>query len=76
MSLYKKKTKTHYRGTLMQFLNQIGIVLFVIFLVWLLIGNIVFKIRHPWATETETLFNFHKVLTFQKVSYQEMRPRD
>ena len=42
---------------------------------WVLVATVTFRFRHPWATETETLLNMHRVMTFQRVEYKELRPR-
>lgn len=39
------------------------------------IACFVFEFRHPWMTDTEAFLNIGKALTFQTVSYEEMRPR-
>ncbi len=38
-------------------------------------AEITFRMRHPWATETEIFLNFWSALKFQKVPYEQMRPR-
>lgn len=43
--------------------------------VWLAISGFVFKVRHPWVTDTETLLNLPTVMTFGTVEYEKMRPR-
>ena len=35
-----------------------------------------FRMRHPWATDTEVFLNMDKVLTFDKMTYQEMAERE
>lgn len=49
--------------------------LFAALFIWVIAGFLSFKIRHPWATETEVAMHFVEALTFKKVDYQEMRPR-
>lgn len=44
--------------------------------VWFLVATFVFSLRHPWATDMEIMMNFGSVLTFQKVPYEAMRPRE
>lgn len=43
---------------------------------WLVISNIVFAFRHPWATDIERLLYTKSALLFKKVPYSEMRPRE
>jgi len=40
------------------------------------VAYIVFGFRHPWATDTERFLYTYEALTFQKVSYNQMRPRE
>lgn len=40
---------------------------------WLVVGTMTFKFRHPWATDTEILFHIKEALLFKRVSYNEMR---
>jgi hypothetical protein len=40
---------------------------------WLIAGTMTFKLRHPWATDTEILFYMKDALLFKRVSYNEMR---
>jgi hypothetical protein len=42
-------------------------------LIYFIIASWTFAIRHPWATQTEILISFPKVVTFQSVPYEEMR---
>jgi flagellar biogenesis protein FliO len=58
------------------FFKLCGLLLVILAFVWLVTANVVFKFRHPWATETETLLNIKSMVLFQKVPYSEMRPRD
>ena len=44
-----------------------------IFLFYLAIANVVFALRHPWATRTEQLIHIVDALKFNKISYKEMR---
>ena len=57
-------------------LHRMVSVLFVSLVVWLAISCIIFRFRHPWATETETLLNVHNALLLKKVPYDQMRPRE
>lgn len=51
-----------------------GICLFLI--IWVVVAEIVFAVRHPWATDTERLLRIVDAMAFRKVPYNEMRPRD
>lgn len=55
--------------------NRIVEWLLALVFAWALAGFISFRFRHPWATETEAFIHWFDVITFQKVPYQEMRPR-
>jgi hypothetical protein len=37
------------------------------------VGATVFRLRHPWATETEIFMNMDKALGFRKASREELR---
>ena len=56
-------------------MSKAGVGLAAAFMAWMVIANLVFSFRHPWATETEKLLNIVNVLTFQSLDYDEMRPR-
>lgn len=43
---------------------------------WFFVAQMVFALRHPWATSTERIIYIGKVMTFGKVPYQEARPRE
>lgn len=47
--------------------------LFFALTIWSAISTAIFRIRHPWATETEVAVYFIEVITLQKVSYEESR---
>lgn len=42
---------------------------------WLILSQIVFAFRHPWATDTERLVYFPTALVFGKVDYSQARSR-
>lgn len=62
--------------TIGQRLAENFVLILLVFVAYALIAQIVFSFRHPWMTDTERLLNFHKALLFQRVEYQEARPRD
>lgn len=45
----------------------------IIGLIHLIIANLVFAFRHPWATDMERFLHIGDALMFNKVSYKEMR---
>jgi len=45
----------------------------VVIIVWFVVAGVVFRLRHPWATETEVTMNMDKALGFRKVSREEIR---
>lgn len=40
---------------------------------WLIVGTSTFKVRHPWATDTEIMFYIKEALLFERVSYSDAR---
>jgi hypothetical protein len=48
----------------------------VLVVVWLVVAEITFTFRHPWATSTERLIYTPQGLMFKRVSYSEMRLRE
>ncbi len=45
-------------------------------LAYVMLAQIVFAFRHPWATDTERFLYFGRALTFGTVDYSEARPRE
>lgn len=45
----------------------------VVIIVWFVIAGVVFRLRHPWATETEVTMNMDKALAFRKVLPSDIR---
>jgi hypothetical protein len=45
-------------------------------LLWVVISSMIFRFRHPWATETETLLHIPDAFMLRKVPYSEMRDRE
>lgn len=54
-------------------LKLVGVVVGVIFVLYVMVAGITFRIRHPWATETETFMNLGKAIKFETVDYSDMR---
>lgn len=46
-----------------------GLILFF----YVMIAEIVFSFRHPWATETEKFIHIGDALKFKSIPYKEMR---
>ena len=40
---------------------------------YIFVANVVFALRHPWATDTERFLYMREVLTFQRVPYEEVK---
>lgn len=57
-------------------INVVGGWLLMAILAWVVVGEVVFAFRHPWATDTERLLWIGHAMTFQKVPYETMRPRE
>jgi hypothetical protein len=64
--------KYHHKETIKLAAGVAIVVLFI----WVWIATTVFRFRHPWATETEVVVHLLDAVTFQKLSYDEMRRRD
>lgn len=47
----------------------------VLLLMWVWVANIVFAIRHPWATAMERVMYLPTVMSFGTVDYDDARPR-
>lgn len=56
--------------------DEVFTVVMMLLFAWFAISTLVFKMRHPWATEMEVMLNIHNAVQFKKVSYETMRPRD
>jgi hypothetical protein len=50
-------------------------VIICILVAWLVVAEIVFAVRHPWATDTERLIHIWDALTFKKLP-DGGRPRE
>ena len=48
----------------------------VIVLIYVLVSQMVFAFRHPWATDTERFMYFGRALAFGTVDYSDARPRE
>jgi hypothetical protein len=59
----------------MKALKRLGECVLALVFLWAVGGFVAFRLRHPWATETECLVHWTDALTFQKVPYEEMRIR-
>jgi hypothetical protein len=47
--------------------------LLLLCLLYASVAFVVFRFRHPWATETETIIHPRAVLTYEKVQTSEWR---
>ena len=56
-------------------LKAIGWIFMFIFVFYMAIANVVFSIRHPWATDTERFIHIFDMMSFNKIEYNEMRER-
>jgi len=45
-------------------------------LLYVLVAQMVFAFRHPWATDTERFLYFGRALAFGTVDYSDARPRE
>ena len=56
-----------------QELESLSIYLLLVTAIYIIIANIVFAFRHPWATDMERFIHIGDALMFDKISYKEMR---
>ena len=49
---------------------------FILAIIWTAIGTMIFRFRHPWATETETFLHIPDAFMLRKIPYNEMRTRE
>jgi hypothetical protein len=54
-------------------LGTVGLWLLGILLIWLVVAQITFKLRHPWTTRTERFLHIFQAMKFEQVSYEKMR---
>jgi len=45
----------------------------VVSFIYLIVANVTFAFRHPWATDMERFIHIGDALMFNKLSYKEMR---
>lgn len=57
-------------------MKKFATIMGLIFVAWVVIAEIVFAFRHPWASETERFLHIVDAMKFRKVPYETMRPRD
>lgn len=53
-----------------------GIVAALLGVAWMGVTQLVFAVRHPWATDVERLVWWREATMFRQVSYEEMRHRE
>jgi hypothetical protein len=56
-----------------QQLESLSIYLLLVTVIYIIIANVVFAFRHPWATNVERFIHIGDALMFNKISYKEMR---
>jgi hypothetical protein len=56
-----------------QQLKSLSIYLLLVTVIYIIIANVVFAFRHPWATNVERFIHIGDALMFNKISYKEMR---
>lgn len=71
-----KNRKTPWHDLGQYFPPELFGVLFFLCIFYWGISSMVFSFRHPWATQTEILISFPKVITFGTVKYEDYRPRE
>lgn len=57
-------------------LREASQLIVILLVIWIVIAEIVFSIRHPWATDTERFLHTIDALLFKEVPYNKMRPRE
>lgn len=48
----------------------------IVLFAYVMLAQIVFAFRHPWATDTERFLYFGRAMVFGMVDYSEARPRE
>jgi hypothetical protein len=56
-----------------QQLESLSIYLLLVTVIYIIIANVTFAFRHPWATDMERFIHIGDALMFNKISYKEMR---
>lgn len=56
--------------------NHAMLVTIILVLAYFIVANLVFALRHPWATETERFMYMDSALKFERVPYKDMRKRE
>lgn len=56
-----------------RYIKDLATIIAVALFAWLLFSVVVFKLRHPWMTETETFLNIPNAMLLRKIPYDEMR---
>lgn len=52
------------------------IVAFVVFMIlWVIAAQVVCTFQNPWMTDAERMIHFFDVMQFEKLNYEELRPR-
>lgn len=69
------KTFKEVKRIIIDYCLAASISLAVAFFLWVVLSSIIFRFRHPWATETETLIHIVDAVMLKKVPYSEMRDR-
>ena len=47
----------------------------LLMLLYIAFSTVVWRFRHPWATDIECFLHIYDAMTFHQVPYDEMRPR-
>ena len=50
-----------------QEIKEMGCTLFGVVLLWVIVSNMVFAFRHPWATDTQRFLHLWDAMTFQEI---------
>jgi hypothetical protein len=58
-----------------EFFEKTLTVLLVAIFLWIIVSSMIFRFRHPWATDTELFLNIPNAFMLKKIPYNEMRGR-
>jgi hypothetical protein len=75
MKMTDEKLILRFLSAFLSFMQGALCGMVVVALLWMAICSLVFRFRHPWATETEVILHLPDAVMWREVPYDEMRPR-
>jgi hypothetical protein len=58
-----------------EFFQRTLTVLLVAIFLWIIVSSMIFRFRHPWATDTELFLHIPNAFMLETIPYNEMRGR-